>query len=155
MKPLIIGFGNPLCSDDGVGWHAAEYLRTSYGPAQARVIAAHQLGPEMAEDVARASVVIFIDAEQGKPPGEVASRTLQPRSEAPRTFTHHLSPATLIACSRLLFRAAPPAFLVTVGASEFAAGEKLTAPVASALPRVAREVEHLLAGLPAARPASH
>jgi hydrogenase maturation protease len=146
VKPLIIGFGNPMRTDDGLGWHAAQFLRGRFSTEQAQVIAAYQLAPEMARAVADASVVIFIDAEQGATPGRVTARAVQPRAEAPRTFTHHLSPAALIACARLLFQKMPPAHLVTVSASEFCPGESLTKPVAAAVDEVARQVDRILAG---------
>ena len=145
VKPLIIGFGNPLRSDDGLGWHAAKFLRGRFAPEEAQVIAAHQLAPEMARAIADASVVIFIDAEEGTTPGHVSARTVLPRAEAPRTFTHHLSPAALVACARLLFQKTPPAHLVTVSAREFSPGEALSRQVAAAVPDVAREVERILA----------
>jgi hydrogenase maturation protease len=131
-------------TDDGLGWHAAQFLREHLPTGQAQVIAAHQLAPEMARAVADASVVIFIDAEQGSMPGHVSARPVLPRAEAPRTFTHHLSPAALVACARLLFQKTPPAHLVTVSAREFAPGENLTTPVAAAVPDVAREVQRII-----------
>ena len=135
-------------TDDGLGWHAAEYLRGHLASGQARVIAAHQLAPEMAQAVADASVVIFIDAEQGATPGRVTARPVLPRAEAPRTFSHDLSPAALVACARLLFRKTPPAHLVTVSAQEFRPGETLTRKVADAVPDVAKEVQRILAESP-------
>jgi len=144
VKPLIIGFGNPLRSDDGLGWHAAKFLRGRFAPEDAQVIAAHQLAPEMARAIADASVVIFIDAEEGTTPGRVSARTVLPRAEAPRTFSHDLSPAALVACARLLFQKTPPAHLVTVSAREFSPGEALSRQVAAAVPDVAREVERIL-----------
>ncbi len=127
MPALIIGFGNPLRGDDGAGWHAAQRLREQYGPAQVRVIAAQQLAPEMAQDVAQASLVIFVDAEQGECAGRVNCRPVVARAEAPRTFTHDLSPAALVQCARMLYRKNPPAYLVS-----------------AALPRIAREVQRLV-----------
>lgn len=132
-------------TDDGLGWHAAQFLRGRFSADQAQVIAAHQLAPEMARAVADASVVIFIDAEEGAPPGRVSARPVLPRAEAPRTFTHHLSPAALVACARLLFQKTPPAHLVTVSAREFSPGEALTRQVAAAVPDVMREVDRILA----------
>lgn len=148
VKPLIIGFGNPMRTDDGLGWHAAQFLRDHFSADQAKVIAAHQLAPEMARAVADASVVIFIDAEEGTTPGRVSARAVLPRAEAPRTFTHDLSPAALVACARLLFQKTPPAHLVTVSAREFCVGESMTRPVAAAVPDVTREVERILADVP-------
>ena len=60
---VVIGYGNPLRGDDAIGWKAAEALRDVYEDDTAvEVFASHQLNPEMAESVAEAGMVIFIDA---------------------------------------------------------------------------------------------
>jgi hydrogenase maturation protease len=88
---LIIGYGNPLRSDDGVGWQAAELLTDDPRLADAQILACHQLTPELAEDVSRAGFVVLIDAstEPGVP-GSVETRTTSTRaafSASPRSFT--------------------------------------------------------------------
>ena len=59
---LVVGYGNPLRSDDGIGWHAARLLATDPRLDRARVLTRHQLAPELAEDVSRASLVVLVDA---------------------------------------------------------------------------------------------
>ena len=68
---LVIGVGNPLRGDDGLGWHAAEHLRERLVELHATVTSCHQLIPELAEPVSRAERVIFIDARVGPTPGTV------------------------------------------------------------------------------------
>ena len=64
---VVIGYGNPLRGDDAIGWKAAEALRDVYEDDMAvEVFASHQLNPEMAESVAEAGMVIFIDAVADK-----------------------------------------------------------------------------------------
>jgi hydrogenase maturation protease len=47
---LIIGYGNPLREDDGVGWQVADQLlKNSEGSI--KVLTAHQLTPELAEPI--------------------------------------------------------------------------------------------------------
>ena len=60
-RALIIGYGNPLRGDDGLGWRAAEQLAEIIPQSEAEVIACHQLTPELAEPISRARLVIFID----------------------------------------------------------------------------------------------
>ena len=43
---LVVGYGNALRTDDGVGWHAAERLADDPRLADATVIAVHQLTPD-------------------------------------------------------------------------------------------------------------
>jgi len=68
---LILGYGNPLRGDDGVGWHAVHRLRERSAELDADVMSCHQLTPELAEAVSRAERVIFIDARVGPTPGTV------------------------------------------------------------------------------------
>ena len=48
-KALIIGYGNPLRSDDGFGWHAGRLLAQALAGQEAEVITCHQLTPELAD----------------------------------------------------------------------------------------------------------
>ena len=67
-RALIIGFGSPLRGDDAFGWQAAERLANLANSDSIRVLAEHQLTPEMAELVCEAELVIFVDAShQGEP----------------------------------------------------------------------------------------
>jgi hydrogenase maturation protease len=68
---LVVGYGNSLRGDDGVGWHAAGRLAADPRLAGARVLARHQLTPELAVDVAQASLVVLVDAVAGAEPREI------------------------------------------------------------------------------------
>ena len=58
---LIIGYGNLLRGDDAVGCRAAYKLEQRFhGDPDVEVIAAQQLTPEMADDIARHSFVLFL-----------------------------------------------------------------------------------------------
>jgi len=60
QPPLLIGIGNRLRSDDGIGYRIAETLRAEDSPMQ--VLAVQQLTPELAEPIAAAAAVLFVDA---------------------------------------------------------------------------------------------
>lgn len=57
---LVIGIGNPLRGDDGVGWWLARRAETL--KLTPRVLRVQQLTPELAEELAGARRVLFIDA---------------------------------------------------------------------------------------------
>jgi hydrogenase maturation protease len=79
MKPiLVIGCGNPLRSDDGVGRHAARQIAATVSPSDVTVLVRHQLTPDLAEPVYKARLVIFIDASCEDPPGKIRSRRIVP-----------------------------------------------------------------------------
>lgn len=78
---LIIGYGNPLRGDDGFGWHVADRLTELLNDESAKILAVHQLTPELAESIGEAKLVIFVDAAYGGEPGSwkcepVASDTI-------------------------------------------------------------------------------
>jgi hydrogenase maturation protease len=143
-RVLIIGFGNPLRGDDGMGWHAVRELeRTGEG---IETIACLQLTPELAEAVARSERVIFIDAAAGQPPGEVSVCQLHPVQSASRACSHRLEPQELLEYSRELYGNWPEAFAVSVNAAACDYSETLSARVQSSLPAVVRIARDLALG---------
>src|SRR4051794_39172723 len=75
---LIIGIGNPLRSDDGLGWKVAEQLVQDLRPGQV-ILTVHQLTPELVQWMANANLVVLIDASREGEPGELQTRRLSPR----------------------------------------------------------------------------
>lgn len=144
VHALVIGYGNPLRQDDGAGWRAAQMLEGRLSDDEARVIACHQLTPELAEPIAAADRVIFIDAEEGEEPGRVACAPVTPEAGEAGPFSHHVSPGALLACAGALYGHTPEAYLVTVVGSAFGVGQEMTPEVRAALPRLVAEAESRL-----------
>lgn len=133
---LIVGYGNTLRSDDGAGCKAAAVLEPELSCPEVRVIAAHQLTPEMAEPIARCSRVLFLDAAQVGVPGEIRCERIQrDPGWQPSAWTHHLEPTALLElAARHLgeFHAGPEAWLLTITGANFDLGENFSPPVAAA-----------------------
>ncbi len=139
MTTLIIGYGNPLCGDDGIGVIAAEQLDELLTGAEfpVQVIIAHQLLPEMVIDIAAAEFVLFIDAAVGDIPGEIRVAPVEP--EPPGVYVGHtFTPHTLIGLAQTVGGSAPRAVLVTITGGVFDLGAPLSAPVSEVLDRVVR-----------------
>lgn len=141
-RVLIIGYGNPLRADDGLGWRAAEQLREGL-PADMEILTVHQLTPELAEDASRAELVVFIDAGEGGAPGSWKREEVAPDSGR-QPFTHHVTPASLVSAAGALYGRAPRAVLFSMAGESFAFGEGLSPRVAAALPGMLEEVKALL-----------
>ncbi len=128
-ETLIIGYGNDLRSDDGAGIRAAERVAAQWTPAsRSRVIITHQLTPDLADDIAAAEQVIFVDAYVARAPGaklRVEKITADLAGSA-RALGHHGDPAGLIRLADRLFGKLPEAWLVGIPAYSFAAGETMT-----------------------------
>jgi hydrogenase maturation protease len=108
------------------------------------VVSCHQLMPELAERMAAADLVVFVDAEAGSEPGCVVTKRLGVDLAPSSGFAHHVAPGALLAMSGKLYGRSPEAFLVSVGAVSFALGDGLSAPVAAALPEVIAAVRKLV-----------
>jgi len=140
---LVIGYGDSLRSDDGVGPRVAELLAPADNVA---VLVRSQLLPDLAADLEGRDVVVFVDAGAGLEPGAVSARRVTPSETLDAAgLTHHCSPGALLRLADRLYGARPRAFLVTVGAASFELGEELSPPVAAALAEAAAEVRRLIA----------
>ena len=142
MTALVIGVGNPARGDDGVGPAVAARVEADARLAGADVRRAVQLTPELAAEVAAASVVVIVDARAGAVAGEVGWAAVEVGSPGgtPGPFSHHLDPSGLCHLAGLAFGRVPPAFVVGVGASGFDAGAPLSGPARAAIPRAAEVV---------------
>ncbi len=129
---LIIGYGNPLRGDDGLGWHAVERLRSELTDPEIDIKAVHQLTPELSELMSRAGRVIFIDAAAEGEPGTLERRTLVPEPTS-AAFTHQATPAGLLAAAEKLFGRAPEAELFSIPIESADFGYHLTPGVQQAL----------------------
>ena len=151
---LVVGYGNTLRSDDGVGVCAAEAVAGDARLGGATVRAVHQLAPELAPEMSQASLVVLIDASTELPPGHVAVHRLggglasdagsgTPAAVGPST--HHVGPAELIQLAAELYGGEPEVFVVSVGVATLEVGEVLSPEVAAALPTVVDAVARLAA----------
>jgi hydrogenase maturation protease len=139
---LILGYGNPLRGDDGIGWRAAEELSRLSSLPDVEVLIRYQLTPELADVVSQANAVIFIDASRDGEPGELTFQPVVPTAE-PASLSHELSPAAVLELCRQLYRRCPPAFLVSLCGECFDHGEGLSPKVAASLPRLTALVGQL------------
>jgi hydrogenase maturation protease len=111
----------------------------------ARVLQRHQLTPELAADVAEASVVVLIDVNVVDEAGVVSVRRVDETAGSGSGTSHHADPADVIALARALWDASPAVFIVSVGAESLEVGEDLSAPVLRALPAVVDAVAAIVA----------
>lgn len=150
-RVLIVAYGNPLRGDDGLAWSVADDLEQKLDPSEVAILRRHQLAPELAEDLSRCEVAIFVDAAlsdaAGQYPGEMRVEEIaeeEPVCAGPVRFSHQLSPRVLVALAAQLYRSRPRAFCATLGGQDFDHGESLSAVVAASLPKFVAEIEDLV-----------
>ena len=138
---MVVGFGNPLRSDDGFGWRATEELQQIIPGKDVEFVECQQLAPELAQKIAEKELVIFIDADSNGVAGEVHCYPVSaPKKDATVTMTHHLDPCALLGLARQLYGKVPEALVVSVTGECFGYGKQLSEPVASSLPGVVRHL---------------
>jgi hydrogenase maturation protease len=140
---LILACGNTLRSDDGVGPWLAEWAENKFrAKPQVRVISHQQWTPELAEEIARAHSVLFIDCSVDSAPGSISLRSVEPTTVLQGIATHHQGAAELLALTRDLYSSLPStAKLLTIGAGSTELGEQFSEAVTTALPNACRLIE--------------
>jgi hydrogenase maturation protease len=152
-KALVVGYGNPLRRDDGVGGEVARAFAKDAAPG-VDVLVCYQLTPELAERLATVPLAVFIDAQIGSAPGGIRiSRAQHDDTTHGSILVHHMTPEALLGLSMRLYMRVPDAYLVTVTAGSFELGEGLSKPVAAVLPEAVAAVRQLIRDHPPEREA--
>jgi hydrogenase maturation protease len=141
---LVIGYGNSLRRDDGAGLILAELLYDVW-EAQGRpvrLMLAHQLGSDMALDIAApdVEVVLFVDTAVDGPP--LATLVAVEGAVEEQSLTHSLSPATLLLYAARLFDHHPRAWMLRIRGEDFDHGEQMSPAVAAAVAQAGHSADH-------------
>ena len=142
----MIGYGNPDREDDGVAWHILQALTLKLGLAapesyedefpesEAIDFAFYlQLTPEMAEDISQYDHVCFVDAHTGNIREPV--RLIDVESEFQRSsFTHHLTPQSLVSMCENIYGKSPESVLLSVLGHRFLFTRQLSEETAALVP---------------------
>lgn len=140
---LIIGYGNSLRSDDGLGCHATRELLRTVDSAGVEIISCGQLTADLAEPISHAGQVLFIDAAHSGPAGQVICKRVTPTSEA-AAFSHQLSPEALLGITLVLFGACPEATLFSIAGQSFEFGDSLSPRVANCMPALISRIKEFM-----------
>src|SRR6185369_1902339 len=105
---LILACGNTMREDDGIGPFLAQWAEEHWrNDPRVRVLCDHQWTPDMAEEIAAAETVIFVDCSLDQAPGQLMLRDLSPASPKPGLVTHHLGAAELLRVADDLYGTQP------------------------------------------------
>ncbi len=138
MKAVVLGIGNTILSDEGVGVRAAEALLERCDPPDnVEVIDGGTAGMELLEPLSNLDLLIVLDAvKRGQPPGSVVKLAGQ---EVPVFFRSKLSPHQISICdvlASLEFIGDKPKDMVLIGVEpeSLELGLDLTPAVAARVP---------------------
>ena len=140
---LVIGYGNTLRRDDGVGPRVAEAVEALNLPS-VRTLVSQQLNPEHADPIARVSRVVFVDAAVDCLDG-VKLRKLEP-GKTTQLMAHAADPCTMLALARDVFGHAPEAWWLTIPAINLAFGTDLSPEAEAGFDAAMAEIRRIAAG---------
>lgn len=151
-RTRVIGLGNPILGDDGVGWRVAEAVRAELAGQDVEVLCLAVGGVSLMEQLVGCDRALLVDAVvTGGRPGEVVSRPLDALGDPAcghTASTHDTTLATALALGRAL-QAPLPDDVWVVGVEvdprrlhEF--NEDLSPEVAAAVPRAVGFVQDWL-----------
>jgi len=151
MKTLVLGLGNPILSDDGVGIQVAHEVANQLNDPQVTVAETSAAGLSLLDSIVGYDKLILIDAIQTEK-GQ-AGQIYRMRADD-FSLTRHLSSphqinlATALELGRMLNLAMPEKITVfAVEAKDVTSfGEKCTPKVEKAIPEVVRMVLEDLVG---------
>jgi hydrogenase maturation protein HypF len=150
-RNLLIGYGNTLRRDDGAGPAVVAAVVARIGPDRSirlETKVTHQLLPELADPIADADRVIFVDARVTAPDAGVTIEPIAPAEAGSARFDGHVaSPSALLTLARVVFGRAPgEAWLVTLPGVDFELGEGFSPVTAEAIATASDRIVGILSG---------
>ncbi len=141
---VVIGIGNPLHGDDGIGIHVVRRLEGRL-PADVELVEGGVLGLDLLPFLEGKEKALFVDAvDAGEEPGAIfrfSPRQL-PRAETPPPVSlHDLGLYELVGAARLLDQCPREIIVIAVQVKSLRLGSGLSAEVEAAIPAVCRLVE--------------
>jgi hydrogenase maturation protease len=137
---VVLGLGNTLHSDDGVGPQAIERLRNDARvPEGVALIEGGTLGLELLTYIWDCSYLLVLDAvDLGQPPGTLIRMSSEEIQTLPgKGSVHQLGVADLLVALRVLAKQAPEVVLLGVQPASTEWGTELSPAVAAVLPALA------------------
>ncbi|HDS46309.1 MAG TPA: hydrogenase maturation protease [Methanomicrobia archaeon] len=154
-KILVAGSGNKYQGDDGFGPHAVEALQREALPGTVEVRDVGMCGVTLATDLGDYDLVIFIDAVQkGGKPGTIYKTEIKAEEvealrsdEEKHAFIYDIREASLedlLVYARAIGTLPPTIMVFGCEIQEITMSEKMTPPVAAAVPKVVDLVRKVL-----------
>ena len=146
---LVMGVGNVLMGDEGVGVHAVRLLEQRAWPAGVALLDGGTGGFHLLSHVGGCDILVMIDATlDGRPPGTIT--VIEPRyaSDYPRALSAHDIGLKDLVDSAAILGSLPRVLLVTIAVASLQPMQMTLSPqIEASLPEVVATVERLVATL--------
>jgi hydrogenase maturation protease len=139
-RTVVIGVGNLLLRDEGVGIHAVRELQKRALPPEAELIDGGVAGVRLLDLFSGAQKLLLIDAaEMGLEPGAVARFTPEDvrfQSGDLKLSTHDVALPEVLAIARVVNQCPSEVIILGIQPKEISWGTELTPEVRAAVPKV-------------------
>ena len=140
-KILIIGVGNTILQDEGVGMHAARALEREKLPPGVLVIEAETSIMDFLPQIQAAEKIIIIDAlRTGAPPGTIYRLTPEDLPVDAALSLHAMGPLQVIQLAKQAGDFRAEVIIIGVEPKEMDLGMELTPEVKAQLPKIVEVV---------------
>jgi hydrogenase maturation protease len=145
-QTLILGIGNLLMGDEGVGVHAIRHIQQEQWPDNVRLLDGGTGGFHLLSLFKEYDPIVLIDATMdGKQPGTVTITKPRFASDFPRTLTAHDIGLRDLLESATLLGPLPELYLVAVTIGEIRSMEmELSQALCASLPRIAEALRGIV-----------
>ena len=129
-KFLIIGYGNTLRSDDGLGPYIVKKLRNKLYNFRKniKIMSLPQLDVTLASQISKTDIVLFVDANSGTTDELVSIERIKPQTSPVRLnyISHKIDIPTLLRASLDWFGIEPVCYIVMPKGFNFAIGDSIS-----------------------------
>lgn len=142
---LLIGYGNELRRDDGVGPRVARIV-ASWRLPHLQVLALHQLTPELVDQMSRVDEVLFVDAQIVRDQHTDVNLQQLGVPAISEGMSHLHRPESLLGLCRVLHERVPIAWLLTIPGADFEFGSEISPIAEEGVREAVRQVREWAAG---------
>jgi hydrogenase maturation protease len=138
-KVLVMGVGNTLLQDDGIGVHVTETLKASQDPqANYEIIDGGTIGLSLLPEIEDADAVIIVDASEiGEPPGSMRifhNKEIDLQLSGNKKTVHEVALSDLFSAAAIRGRCPARRALIAIQPASTDLGLKPTPAVKAAIP---------------------
>ncbi len=148
-KAIVLGIGNLLNSDEGLGIHAVRRLEQKFGQPgiDLQFVDGGTLGLNLLPLIEDASHILLLDCvNAGQPPGTVVELTKDqiPLYSGVKMSVHQTTFQEVLGLANLRSRLPPHLHLIGVQPADLSVGVELSPIVADKLPEIMKRAEEIL-----------
>jgi hydrogenase maturation protease len=147
-KVLVMGVGNTLLQDDGIGVHVTETLKASqHSPSGIEILDGGTIGLSLLPEIEDADAVIVVDASEiGEAPGAMRifrNQEIDQQLSGKKKTVHEVALADLFSAAAIRGRCPSERALIAIQPASTDWGLEPTADVQAAIPRACEAISNL------------